>query len=359
MFILKDKLNPHSAGEFNDTKDMLDVIDSIWGHNPTEIKRIGRIVGDMTFGDTFSNARFDISCVDNSLIVKNIWLDIEPAPEGYYHCNTVNKAKNAISYMVSIGYPIETIAVGDEFGSARKADGGSIIDFIKWCDEKDITVSRSCYSDNHTEKVFEVAISVKEDAVVSEKDTVLIRTKKNLRKMTGPQIICSFKPIRDKTKYYKGGFVSFVKEIEISDMEYYEADEIIDCEVDATEEASNEGSPRFTDFDTLNRAYGIGCDRHDLTEEEERRFVADCFDTYEHFGFSETFQTPYEEYEEYNGKKFVVLGRLKERTPENLTDQDSADLACLPMWSIQFEDGKVAHAYAEEICLAERNDSEG
>ena len=121
--------------------------------------------------------------------------------------------------------------------------------------------------------------------------------------------------------------------------------------------------PEFTNFDDLRKAYNFNYkdknDRCDLSEEEERKYVNDCFDLYEHIGFSETFRTPYEEYEEYNGKKFVVLGRLKERTPENPTDLDSADLACLPMWSIRFEDGKVAHAYAEEICLAELKDSEG
>lgn len=35
-------------------------------------------------------------------------------------------------------------------------------------------------------------------------------------------------------------------------------------------------------------------------------------------------------------------------------DKDGADLECLPMWNIQFENGDTMAAYPEEICLAER-----
>lgn len=105
----------------------------------------------------------------------------------------------------------------------------------------------------------------------------------------------------------------------------------------------------FTNFKDLHKAYGfydgIGT-RNDLSYEEEKAFVADCFDTYEHIGFASTFDTPYGDQKKYVGMKFSVLGRLDER---------QADLESLPMWKIQFEDGEIVDAFPEEICLAERN----
>ncbi len=119
-------------------------------------------------------------------------------------------------------------------------------------------------------------------------------------------------------------------------------------------------APKYTNFDDLRKAYGFNYkdknDRYDLTEEEERRFVADCFDTYEYLGFSETFHSPYEEYEENNGKKFTVLRRAEERIPGKSEGADTCDLSCLPLWSIQFEDGETAQAYPEEICITEQED---
>ena len=52
----------------------------------------------------------------------------------------------------------------------------------------------------------------------------------------------------------------------------------------------------------------------------------------------------------YVGMKFTVLGRVKDIAE----DKDGADLECLPMWNIQFENGDMMAAYPEEICLAER-----
>lgn len=105
----------------------------------------------------------------------------------------------------------------------------------------------------------------------------------------------------------------------------------------------------FTNFKDLHKAYGFDnhvLTRDDLTEEQERAFVNDCYDTYEHIGFAETFDSPYDEYEEYKGKRFVVFGRA---------DETNIDLQCLPMWNIRFDDGKEICAYPEEICLAERD----
>ena len=72
--------------------------------------------------------------------------------------------------------------------------------------------------------------------------------------------------------------------------------------------------------------------------------------TGEYIGFVDTFGTPYTGEKKYVGMKFTVLSRVKELT----VDKDGADLECLPMWNIQFENGDKIAAYPEEICLAER-----
>lgn len=110
----------------------------------------------------------------------------------------------------------------------------------------------------------------------------------------------------------------------------------------------------YTNFTDLHKVYGFtngGRTRDDLSAEEEKRFVADCFDTYEYIGFTDTFGTPYQSKKHLNGKKFSVLGRVKELSE----DTNGVDLHCLPMWNIRFEDGTEIAAYPEEICLAERN----
>lgn len=109
----------------------------------------------------------------------------------------------------------------------------------------------------------------------------------------------------------------------------------------------------YTNFKDLHKAYGFeNCNktRDNLSYEEEKSFVKDCFETYEHIGFADTFGTPYDGERKYVGMKFTVLGRVKEITE----DKDGADLECLPMWNIQFENGDTIAAYPEEICLAER-----
>lgn len=110
----------------------------------------------------------------------------------------------------------------------------------------------------------------------------------------------------------------------------------------------------YTNFKDLHKAYGFDASnktRDDLNEDEERSFVNDCYDTYEHIGFAATFGTPYTGKRKHVGMKFTVLGRVKELS----VDKDGADLECLPMWNIQLENGDIMAAYPEEICLAERN----
>ena len=109
----------------------------------------------------------------------------------------------------------------------------------------------------------------------------------------------------------------------------------------------------YTNFKELHKAYGFNNaerTRDNLSIEEEKNFVSDCFDTYEHIGFAETFGTPYTGERKYVGMKFTVLGRVRELSE----DENGADLECLPMWNIQLENGDTMAAYPEEICLAER-----
>jgi hypothetical protein len=110
------------------------------------------------------------------------------------------------------------------------------------------------------------------------------------------------------------------------------------------------------EFNELYKKYGFdnpNKSRDDLSEYEERNFINDCFDTYEHIGFANTFGTSYTGEKKYKGMKFTVLSRVKEITEDK---ENGADLKCLPMWHIQFENGDKIAAYPEEICLYERKD---
>ena len=108
------------------------------------------------------------------------------------------------------------------------------------------------------------------------------------------------------------------------------------------------------EFIELYKKYGFdnpNKSRSDLSEDEERQFVKDCFGIYEHIGFVDTFGSPYTEEKMYEGMRFTVLGRIKEITEDK---ENGADLDCLPMWNIQFENGDRISAYPEEICLVEQ-----
>ena len=85
-------------------------------------------------------------------------------------------------------------------------------------------------------------------------------------------------------------------------------------------------------------------DREKMSVKKEREFVNHCFDLYEQEGFSEKFWTPHEDAEQHIGKKFKVLKR---------TTEERNDLACLPLWDIEFEDGTLLTAYPEEIIPTE------
>lgn len=86
-----------------------------------------------------------------------------------------------------------------------------------------------------------------------------------------------------------------------------------------------------------------------MTEEREREFVNDYCNCCEAEGFNNVYWSPYTEWENYYGKPFKVIKRATER--EN-------DLEVLPMWIIQFEDGKRIQAYPEEIVTSEMERNE-
>lgn len=86
--------------------------------------------------------------------------------------------------------------------------------------------------------------------------------------------------------------------------------------------------------------------RDEMTREQELEFVNDCYGCYENEGFADRFWTAGDDFKEQHGKKFSVVGRvpvLDEQHP------NGADLECLPMWFIRFEDGTEIAAYPDEI----------
>ena len=68
-------------------------------------------------------------------------------------------------------------------------------------------------------------------------------------------------------------------------------------------------------------------DRDEMSEEREKAYVNDCFDCYEHEGFSKKFWSPFGDYKERIGQHFTVV--------ERCSTKDS-DLSALPMWNIKF-----------------------
>ena len=89
--------------------------------------------------------------------------------------------------------------------------------------------------------------------------------------------------------------------------------------------------------------------KDEMTEERMREFVKDCFDTYEQTEkVADTFWELGGDFPDYVGKPFQIIGRVTE---------EDADLECLPMWKIRFEDGKEMEAYPEEIFEREQKEN--
>lgn len=84
--------------------------------------------------------------------------------------------------------------------------------------------------------------------------------------------------------------------------------------------------------------------RDDLSTEEEKQYIKDCFSLYEKEGFARFFWSQDDDYKEYINKSFEVINRCSEQ---------DVDLCCLPMWNIKFENGAEIAAYPEEIIPSE------
>lgn len=94
--------------------------------------------------------------------------------------------------------------------------------------------------------------------------------------------------------------------------------------------------------------------RENMSREEEIKYVNKCFAEYEKEGFSKIFISPYkmDDGVDRQGFSFEVLGRLR-ASSETDYGEDTADLECLPLWKIKFEDGKIIAACPEEIIKSE------
>lgn len=90
--------------------------------------------------------------------------------------------------------------------------------------------------------------------------------------------------------------------------------------------------------------------RENMNYETENAFVNECFDLYEKEGFSRVFWDCFKSNPKYNGKPFKVVDRVPVYDGKN----DGADIECLPMWRIEFEDGEQMAAYPEEIIPSEQ-----
>ena len=90
-----------------------------------------------------------------------------------------------------------------------------------------------------------------------------------------------------------------------------------------------------------------GIDREDMTEEQEKEFVNDCFVAYERIGFLDRFNSPYDDNSEHNGMVFRVIRRAVVRDADGNLE---CDLEAMPVWLVEFENGDTAFCYPEEIC---------
>ena len=120
---------------------------------------------------------------------------------------------------------------------------------------------------------------------------------------------------------------------------------------DAEKKESETDDPKCFGADpewiTFREKWGYGdIDRSEMSVQNEIAFVEDLYDVYEKTGFVPFFQARDSEYQNRNGKRFTVLGRIS-------TDDPKWDLECLPAWHIRFEDGSETCAFPEEICFSE------
>lgn len=91
----------------------------------------------------------------------------------------------------------------------------------------------------------------------------------------------------------------------------------------------------------------------ELTEDQFRVFVGECFQAYEDGGFENTFSTPWSDLDYLSGMGFTIDCRVPEYKddPEN-----GSDLECMPAWYATFVNGEKHIVFPEEVCKIERSE---
>lgn len=98
----------------------------------------------------------------------------------------------------------------------------------------------------------------------------------------------------------------------------------------------------MTEIEFEEKWEGISVD--DMTDDQFVEFKNDCFSMYEETGFTDRFNSPYDDEGEHNGMTFKVLRRA---------NTSECDIECMPIWFVEFENGDTAYCYPEEICVSE------
>ena len=79
----------------------------------------------------------------------------------------------------------------------------------------------------------------------------------------------------------------------------------------------------------------------DIDDTLIEEYIEDLYDLHESTGFRETFNSPYNYMQKYNGLAFNVVGRY---------GKEDCDYESMPMWLIRFNNGIEIEAFPEEIC---------
>ena len=109
---------------------------------------------------------------------------------------------------------------------------------------------------------------------------------------------------------------------------------------------TKENNNMIKTWEELKEKYNNYEYRENMSKERERGYVNDLFSIYENEGFNKVFWSPYnnEGEEKYYGKTFKVLGRCSE---------SRNNLSLLPLWGIEFEDGKQLTVEPCEIIFSQ------
>lgn len=85
-------------------------------------------------------------------------------------------------------------------------------------------------------------------------------------------------------------------------------------------------------------------DKHVILNQKkmDEEFVEETFKEFEREGHSQTFHASGDDYAQYDGQPYTILGRIPASENENIWDG-------LPMWKIQFKDGNRTGVFPDEI----------